>query len=1094
MNPDPEQRLRACRDTDRSFAVEASAGTGKTRTLIDRIRNLVLGSGAREKPVPLSGICAITFTEKAAGEMKIRLRQEFESLAARRDQDGERARQAMKDLESAAISTFHSFAVSLLKERPIEADLDPRFTALDDIRGRLLFRETWEAWIGRAILERRGPIEAALRGGIGQGQLRSIAETLRRHAAAIRRLTLEAPPTDEEARTKMRALRDAACEWRKLAGNPDDKLAGCLEGAMRWLTAPDSAPAPKNPGSAGAQANWEGGKATVTKVQEFVREVVEFRDSLDRLPAQRLLDRVARWLIDDFLAEWARRKREEGFLDFDDMLESARDLLASSRAARAEFQRRYAAVLVDEFQDTDRVQLEIILLLTCVNLDETDPARLTPAPGRLFIVGDPKQSIYRFRGADIESYLATIDPARMARLAMERLELTVNFRSVPSILRFVDAAFSRSMHKEGKYQPAYLAFGGNGSRKDEPAPPSVHILADRDGEGRFTGSGRDFAKLESSRIANLLSWIRGEEKWGVEDPVLKTWRSPGWRDIAILLPVLTHVDLLEDRLRNAGIPYVLEGGRFYYTRSEVGSALNALRAIANPNDAVALYATLRSIFFGLSDEDLLRAHLDGIPLDYRAEAPEESLLSRPYGILRELHLRRHTRPASETYERLLIQTGAREALAVHGFQSPANLAKLARTLRVIQPDRTYSQVVEMLLALGEEEFEESESRLMEEKSDAVRILSIHKAKGLDFPIVIAAGLGFGTRNRQGDFLADPHCRKVFALKLGSKADGIRTPGWDDLAEEEKRKEEAELSRLLYVALTRARDHLVLCIHTKGKPGRDSRHLLPDFEQTRLRPLIDFLGGRLTGDASLVEFIDPRHLPESRPAEPGIAAAEGLGQVYRRERENLRRLLEKTPQGAVLRTAAGEAAAEERFAGTARTRAVRLGTAFHEAMERLSFDDLARIPMHAAEAGCRQQLDFEAVQLIAEMMSNSAGSLLFARARRSLRSGGRVLKEVPYVRPLSGPGSSGKFGADGIEEGVMDLLFEEPDGWVLVDYKTDRVPTDEASATLGARYGGQVRSYARALSAMNIPVKAAYLLLARTGEQVEIPLQPLLIDD
>ncbi len=1088
MNWDKEQRERACRETDRSFAVEASAGTGKTRTLLDRIRNLVLGTGARDKPLPLSNICAITFTEKAAGEMKVRLREEFEVLTGGSSADGECARAALRDLETAAISTFHSFAVALLKERPIEAGLDPRFDALDDTQGALFFREVWEAWISRVLLERSGPIEAALRAGMGLEQLRSIAETLCSHSLSIRRLTLRPPSSEEEISRQTRELLDTARRWRKLAGNPDDKLVAHLVAAIDWLTAPAGPIVPKSPRNAGLAGNWQGGKDTVERVREFVRQVADFQKRIEKLPGQRLLDTVIRWLIEDFLGYWERRKRENGFLDFNDMLASARRLLASSRAARGEFQKRYAAVLVDEFQDTDLVQLEIVLLLTCSNLEETDPARLRPDPGRLFLVGDPKQSIYRFRGADIETYLETVAPDRTAA---ERLELTVNFRSVPSILHFVDEAFGGSMRKEGNYQPAYLAFGRNGYRTEELTPPAVHVLGDWDDEGDFTGSGKDFAKLESFRIAGLVASICRAGDWQVENRIAgrdragEAWRNPEYRDIAVLLPVLTHVDLLEERFREAGIPYVLEGGRFYYARSEVASALNILRSIANPNDAVALYAALRSIFFGLSDEDLLRSSLSGMPFDYRVEVPEGSALSRPYRILRELHRHRHGRPASETLERLLAQTGARDVLAVRGFQSLANLAKLARTLRAIQLGRTYSQVVEMLLSMDEEGVDESESRLMEERSNAVRVMSIHRAKGLDFPIVITAGLGFNTKSRQGNFLADLHRGRTFAFNLGSREEGVRTPDWDDLLAEEKRKDEAELTRLLYVAFTRARDHLVLCTHHKGKSS-DSERFAADFERTRLRPLLSFLEDRLTPRSGLARFIDPAELPEIRTVEPGTVSAEDCGSVLRRERENLRRLVEGTSCGAAMRSAAedqDESVAEGRSPELARERAARRGTAFHEAMERANFSDPSLIPARADEAGRRHLLDAEAIRLICEMMSNCFNSSLLERARAAVRSGRRVMKEIPYVR--SDAAETG-----GVEEGVIDLLFEETDGWVLADYKTDQIPGQHGEAhPLAARYGGQIRAYAQALEAVNVRVKTAYLLLARTGEQIEIPLKP-----
>jgi ATP-dependent exoDNAse (exonuclease V) beta subunit len=1103
---DEKLRQSACKETGRSFAVEASAGTGKTTTLVDRILHLVLEKGPKDEPIPLSSVCAITFTEKAAGEMKVRLRQEFERRAGLEGAAGERARAALRDLEAAAISTFHSFAVSLLKERPIEAELDPRFTALDDAQRRLFFREVWEPWINRALLARNGPIEAALRAGIRLETLRGLAETLLQHSVAVRRLKLEPPPTEEQVREQKREFLKEARRNRALAMNSGDKLLSFLETAIAWLEEAACGTVPQNPGNAGAQANWSGGKATVVRVKEFVREIVAFQKSCANLPKQRLFDSVIRWLIGDFLAEWESRKRQSGFLDFDDQLDAARRLLASSRAARSEFRNRYAALLVDEFQDTDPVQLEIVLLLSSADLDQTDPARVRPAPGRLFIVGDPKQSIYRFRGADIETYLETVAPARAQALALERLELTTNFRSVPSILRFVDEAFRDAMQPQGNYQPGYLAFGGLGNRKEERESPSVRILGDRDETGKFIGSGRDFAELEASRIARLVAGIHDSEAWQVEERSAEPGRAgPKWRaakygDIAILLPVLTRVDRLEDELRAAGIPYVLEGGKFYYARSEVTSAITVLRALANPNDAAALYGALRSIFFGLSDEDLLRAHLGGAPLDYRVPLSESSPLFRPYRILSELHRQRHDRPASETYERLLRQTGAREVLAVRGFQSLANLGKLARTLRSIQRDKTFSQVVDILIAMDEEGVAESESRLMEEKSDAVRILSIHRAKGLDFPIVIVAGLGFQTGNRRENFLVDLHQQKTFALKIGAKDEGFYTPNWDLLSEDDKRKEGAELTRLLYVALTRARDHLVLCTHVKGKTNPDSEQPAPDFERTRLKPLSEFLTGTLTSGSGLARFIDPRSLPELPPKTPeDTGATKDWGSALRSECAELQRLLSETPGSKTFRTPAGISEGDtlaERSVDTARSRAARLGSAFHEAMEVMDLNSPSTIPVKAAETCVRFQLDNDATRKIAEMMRNCFDSPLFERARTSARMGRRVLREVPYVRPLSADGQRtstsplGRAAAlSGIEEGKIDLLIEEPDGWVLVDYKTDALPQggEGIEAAFRSKYSDQIQCYAEALRAMRISVKAAYLLLARPGLQIEVPL-------
>jgi ATP-dependent helicase/nuclease subunit A len=1088
VTADEEARLRAFTDTGRSFAVEASAGTGKTTTLVNRIVHLVLEKGPAGEPIPLSSVCAITFTEKAAGEMKVRLRQEFERRVGLKGAAGERARAALRDLESAAISTFHSFAVSLLKERPIEAELDPHFIALDDVQRKLFFREVWEPWISRALIARRGPIEAALRAGIRLETLRDLAETLIQNSIAVRRLTLKPPPTEEQVQVQTAQFLNEAARNRALAVNPEDKLLSILDTAIAWLERPAGGTTLQNPGSSGAQANWSGGKATVGAVKDLVKEIVAFKESSDNLPKHRLFDSVIRWLIDEFLAEWEDRKRQSGFLDFDDQLDAARRLLASSRAARREFQKRYAALLVDEFQDTDQVQLEIVLLLSSAELEQTDPARIRPEPGHLFMVGDPKQSIYRFRGADIETYLETINPGRARVLGLERLQLSANFRSVPSILRFVDEAFRDAMQPQGNYQPGYLAFGGVGYREVELEPPSVHILGDRDEAGKFIGSGRDFAGIEATRIARLIAGIHGSPEWRVEERSTEPgragakWRAAKYGDIAILLPVLTRVDLLEDELRAAAIPYVLEGGKFYYARSEVTSAITILRALANPSDAVALYGALRSIFFGLSDEDLLRAHLDGVPLDYRVPLSEGCPLSQPYRILHELHRRRHDRPASETYELLLQQTGAREVLAARGLQSLANLGKLARTLRSFQQNKTFSQLVDILIAMDEEGVDESESRLMEEKSDAVRILSIHRAKGLDFPIVIVAGLGFHMGIRREKILIDQHQRKTFAVKTGTREEGFSTPEWDLLSEDDRKKEGAELTRLLYVAMTRARDHLILCTHVKGKANPDAEHPAPDFERTRLKPLAKFLDANLTSDGSLARFIDPRalvDLPARVPEDKGVPG--NLGAALRAEQAELGRLRSETPASKAF---VSPAAPVEGEAGTGQGRAARLGRAFHEAMETLDLNSPSAIPVKAAESCVRYQLDSGSTRILAEMMRNCLESPLFERARISTKMGLRVLKEVPYIRPLAADRTQGV-----IEEGKIDLLIEEADGWILVDYKTGVPPRDaeDIEASFRARYSDQIRSYAESLRAMKVHVKCAYLLLARTGHEIEVPL-------
>ncbi|MBM3790033.1 MAG: hypothetical protein FJW35_06735 [Acidobacteria bacterium] len=1098
MNHDRDFNKEPIESTDISLAVEASAGTGKTTALIGRILHLVLTRGPGGGPLPLRHVCAITFTEKAAGEMKIRLRQELEARMGEGGETKGLIREAMQELDSAAISTFHALAVSLLKERPFEAGLDPHFTTLDEVQGELFFGEAWEAWL-KARIDRRHPVlEESLRGGMRLDDLRDLADTLRRHFWMVRRLDLRPPRSDREIAVHMQQL---AAEGRKLASmatDPSDKLAILLREALAWLAGPDDRYPPcGKPRNLGAARNWTGGAETTRQGREWVRQLLELAGERLQLPQMRLLDSVVRWLADDFLQHWQERKRLRSLVDFDDHLWLARDLLRTSRAARREFQDRFRAVLVDEFQDTDPVQLEMLLLLTCTDLEETDPGGMKPAAGRLFLVGDPKQSIYRFRGADIETYMHAVQADRMQHLGLRRVELTANWRSVPSILRFVDHLFEQVMGPapESPYQPGYLPFGTAGGRAGEPHPPSVHLLGDRGEEGEIAGSGPDFAEREARRIARLIGRILNSGGWEVEErgcsdaPEENRRRAPRWGDIAVLLPVLTHADGLEDALREAGIPYVLEGGKFYYARSEVSSAINILRAVANPNDPVLLYASLRSIFFGLSDEDLLRMRVQRQPLDYRCSVPDGSPLHYPYETLRGLHLRRHDRTAAETFEVLLQQTRAREVLAARDFQSLANLGKLGRTLRALQRGRPFSETVALIAAMHEEGAAESESRLMEEQGDAVRVLSMHRSKGLDFPVVIVAGLGFVKRHRSGQVLFDGHVRKAFAVRASTRHGTVFTPDWHDLTQDEERKDQAELVRLLYVALTRARDHLILSTHHRGTLASETGRWIAKFQGTRFEPLAAELSSELVEQMGLARFIDAAALDTAPIPRSASASGQVIDWKTRVEQESaeLKRLVTGTPFAAVTR-AAGQPESDERAVredgaiGAARGRAMRLGLAFHEAMENLELNSPGQLRRCAGAAAVAHGLDPASARTLEQMMQACLACPLMDRVRAAIAAGRRVLREVPFVRPWPREGQT-----TGVEEGKIDLLFEEDDGWVLVDYKTDRAPLldDGARAGLREKYGAQIRSYVEAMSDLGLRVKAACLLLASTGDSIEV---------
>jgi len=1090
---DGEARRRAVQEAGRSFVMEASAGTGKTHTLISRILHLVLEKGPQGPPLRLAEICAITFTEKAADEMKTRLRLELEKKledneASVANNIRERILQALDDLETASVSTFHSFAAGLLKERPIEAGIDPGFSALDAIQSDLFFREVWDAWAAIALKRRHPTLEKALRGGFNLQTLKSLAKDLRDNWLTIRELRCAAPDEEQILLEIRNRLDEGRGFMRMLINDSADKLAAPLAAALNWLGNPDpAANALKSAGSAGSKNNWIGGKDTVDEIKVFLKEVKELQTSFKHVPERRLMYETVQWLCEDFLrGEWEKKKSAAGYLDFDDQLYQARELLRRCDGVRLEFQERYKTLLVDEFQDTDPTQLEIVLLLTAKRGESR------PEPGRLFIVGDPKQSIYRFRGADIETYLGLAREENLLTLGLERLTINRNFRSVPSILRFVDDAFADAIRPpdDGNYQSSYTAFNNAGARREEPGAPSVHILDD-DTEESAERLTEELTKIEAGRIAKLIRLTRDSELYRVCDASGER-RPARYGDIAVLLPTLSHVDALEDALREAGVPYILEGGRFYYMRSEVGSAVTALSAIANPGDEVALCGALRSIFFGISDEDLLRARVDGIALDYRRPAPPNSPFYAPFEILRDLYNRRHERPASETFETLLRETGAREILTARGRQHLANLTKISRALRALEGRNGFSRTIELLSLMGKEKLNESESRLAEIRSDAARLMTIHKSKGLDFPIVIAASLGLKKQPQSKTLLADRHNLKMFAVKAGNQDSGRWTEGWECLNEGDRRRGEAELIRLLYVALTRARDHLIVSTHTckREKLEESGTAFVPTFSGTRLEPLQAFLRQCLA-DETKARRIDAKRLESyeisNNAATPEYTvSSDGIERVEREYRE-LRKLLEKTPASDQPGAAANKQSrdkAGKKSMTPARRRSARLGTAFHEVMERVDLKELSGIDDILRKAGTRNKLDAANRRQLSDMVEKCLASDMMRRARVAARSGMKVLREMPYVRPLEG---------GGFQEGRIDLLFEEGDAWTIVDYKTGRIPKniqntremEDMEAYFRNRYAEQSLAYSDALRSLSLKIGGVFLLLARTGDAIPL---------
>ena len=760
--------------------VEASAGSGKTTDLIGCVTRLLASGEAR-----LTEIAAITFTEKAAGELKLRLRESLEA---------EGLQEPLRDLELAQFSTVHGFCQHLLQENPVEARVDPLFTVLDPAAAGKVFSECFQDWFQSGLqdprafpalarLQRRRfhPLDYQGRAAGLRPSLQRFAQRLADHRHCPGDWT--APPAGWQA--EMPAL---LVQLLEMSGRYRDDLSDWLRRLYRPVQLALHSYQVQQDGREQEACLCVCQKALRTMSQPgpkmhkqnrvFASELYACKQRLDAWKQLADGDLMARLHqeLQPLLDEFALRKARMGRLDFLDLLLRTRELLQRG------LKTRYRYLFVDEFQDTDPVQADIVHLL---------------GQNGLYLVGDPKQAIYRFRGGDPAVYLKF-----QAEHRLEERHLDNNYRSRSRLVDFLNRAFEpvfqadayrlqagyrpmQAQRRDDLEQPALLAL----SFEERANPPLVQTI--REEMARLTGQ--------------FLDWLLRRSGYQVCDR--GHWRPIQDRDVCLLFRAAAHnVEPILDELDARSIAHLSLSGRGLHQREEVSALRTALQAIEWPQDRLSVFATLRGPLFGM-DEPLLDAyfgrhqHFD--PLQAQEEEDE---VARVLRLLGELHQERNSRPAGITLELLLERTGLRLHLAQwpQGHQCLANLSRIVRLAWSFEArgSSSFRAFVEYLLELGEEE-SGSEGLAPDEGLPGVRLLTVHSSKGLEVPVVI---------------LADPATTPVFAVSEASCPETqCFACGLEDLypshfhllTEREEAILRAESDRLAYVAATRARDLLVV---------------------------------------------------------------------------------------------------------------------------------------------------------------------------------------------------------------------------------------------------------------------------------------------
>jgi ATP-dependent exoDNAse (exonuclease V) beta subunit len=875
--PDQAARDRITNDLGTTLFVEAGAGSGKTRSLVARVISLV-ASGTAE----LRAIAAITFTEKAGAELRDRLRRELQDRATV-DCDPEiaqRCRDALVQLDSAAIGTLHSFAQRILTENPIEAGLPPRVEVLDEVSSSVEFERRWSTF--RDQLFDDPTMERALlildAAGVKLKALDVLAAAFSANWDLVAEQVDETAPEPPSVAALLAPALDeltAVCKERANCRDPEDRLAVRLEEhetlAAYLRTLDDdldliSAIGPTGylnfkVGRFGQKGNWRTVDIDTvrTRFAEAGDTIARVRDAVANACARRLGVAIRRFTIDA-----AAERRVSGQLEFHDLLVMARALLRDpvhGAAVRTRLHDRYQRLLLDEFQDTDPIQIELAVRIAASEpaSDEAGTASwdsVPVTPGRLFVVGDPKQSIYRFRRADIATFIAARD--RFAAGEGDVVALTTNFRTVEPVIAWVNHVFELLMteppEKELPFasQSDYIAL-----RAQRAAPPVGAPVAVIGRHAHEKGSRADELRtVEASEVAATVVRIL-EEEWSVDDGN-HGWRPANLGDITILVPARTSLPFLQDALNAARIPYRAESSSLVYATRAVRDLLMVLRAVDDPTNELHTVAALRTPLLACGDDDLFRFKVErGGTWNYRRDQPDTVPSDDPVGLglayLRGLHERRHWEAPSELLDRI-----ARDRRALELGFADGRPRDVWRRLRfVIDQARAWSeatngslrQYLRWVALQSSEGARVSESVLPETDDDAVRIMTIHAAKGLEFPITIVSGMSTAPRRQAA--LAEV----VFPRGGGVGYRFGRHVSTDEYEEQKPIDEQMdyhERMRLLYVACTRAQDHLVVSLHRAERAAVPPANL-----RTNAELFVDGMGDLLDDLPDAIDAADAR---------------------------------------------------------------------------------------------------------------------------------------------------------------------------------------------------------------------------------------------
>ncbi len=1063
---------------DRNLVVRAGAGSGKTRSLVDRMVALVRsGVSARE-------IAAITFTIKAAGELRVRfakaLREAAKSIELRVSTSaGEaqkawqvelaRLRQAEHLLEHVFIGTVHAFCGRLLRERPFEAGLSPDFEHIDPGSVMAHRRRFWNGFVARSADRWIGRFEEV---DLDPGDLFDFfSDCANNEDVPLEGLTLRPPLPDLRpavneildlvrevvARTALSPGEgDLLREFRSLHRYAEREtldtppaLARFLHRARKLAT---RKPTLNRWGIRGSEVYVyaQGIKDTIAGIVERVVDppLSEWRDYVFFDAGQ---------FVQEAVTEYSIARRRRGEQSFDDLLWGARRMLERSADNRAHFARKFSHILIDEFQDTDPVQAEILLFLASTNQDESNPWKCEPAPGSLFIVGDDKQSIYRFRRADVDVF------HRFEHLLTEhgglQVSLTTNFRSEPRVCDFVNRAlqpaFSDPLKPAGQAEWENLvAYRGNRARSH---PEAVIRIAIPEKTKKIRGS---LAAAEAPLVAQAIASLVKDAALKLEDGRQVDLAGPiGYTDVMVLFRTATYMPVFVQALNGHGIPYAISGGKTLGKVESLKLLLDPLDAVLK-HDSVAQLAFLRGAFCGVSDTELMAFVEAGgsLRMPARGDGMVEPGPALAHGLqlIDDLTRRLQGRAPAEAVCGWIEDHGILAGLALR--EGGAGLAgSLIRILALVRAwdarGMSWPEVIEELHRLEDAEIEAEQLTLDALAGEAVQLMTVHQAKGLEAKVVILADPHWGGGPDNDLYIDRSGKEATLAAQVKNRAQDIIawTPGWKTRAVRDLELQEAEELRLAYVAGTRAEELLMISFHPRAEGPWSP------FDRAILE--VPAFAGSTVGDAGE---------PGDRAPQGTLGLAGGARDADLDERvaiaeqvaadSDARREAVRLPS--YVEVSASEDADEALFfASSGEGRGRSYGNLVHRLFESLirnRHKSLERSWVERVAARHAADTIQTAERAVRTKEATRAGAAFTTSALwEAVQSADEVHAELPYTFAEPAVGAA----LETVHSGVIDLAYRIGDTWHVVDYKTDVLTPED----LALKHASQVGEYAKALT-------------------------------